>query len=282
MSSQMSQNTTREMLINGAVLKMRTRENQPERIKPQENAIIQNFGSRRAEAKTLQPECSRMGCPRHLGSRSGNRSPRPGRCQNPGPSGRTQPPSDQGSPYAKEVFTSALAHLAMDQSLSRHANCDDHATAESFWAPLKTACCNNTLPATRAEARSMIFDDSETFSNPVRRHSALGFLSPLAFENQFNNNSYHLSDLFGSLAGSQCHVASASCRCSESIYLAEMVSLFPVRVFGSTSIATQSGFANPFHLSRRVKKLTGLPPRELRRIDWEADMNGCLDDKKAR
>ena len=90
---------------------------------------------------------------------------------------------------------------ALDQSLSRRANCDDHATAESFWAPLKTACCNNTLPATRAEARSMIFDDSETFYNPVRRHSALGFLSPVAFENQFNNNS-----------------------------------LFPVRVFGSTSV----------------------------------------------
>ena len=37
-------------------------------------------------------------------------------------------------------------------------------------------------------------------------------------------SSDHLFDLFGSLAGSQCHVASASCRCSESIYLAEMVS----------------------------------------------------------
>lgn len=36
-------------------------------------------------------------------------------------------------------------------------------------------------------------------------------------------------------------------------------------------IATQSGFANPFHLSRSVKKLTGLPPRELRRIEWEGD-----------
>ena len=47
-----------------------------------------------------------------------------------------------------------------------------------------------------------------------------------------------------------------------------------VRMIRSTGltlgeIATQSGFANPFHLSRSVKKLTGLPPRELRRIEWE-------------
>lgn len=96
--------------------------------------------------------------------------------------------SDQGSQYASENFTTALAHLAMDQSMSRRANCYDNATAESFWATLKTECFNNTIPATRNEAKSMIFDYIETFYNPVRRHSALGFLSPVAFENQFNNN----------------------------------------------------------------------------------------------
>ncbi|MFZ4683855.1 MAG: helix-turn-helix domain-containing protein [Terrimicrobiaceae bacterium] len=49
-----------------------------------------------------------------------------------------------------------------------------------------------------------------------------------------------------------------------------------VRMIRSTGltlgeIADQSGFANPFHLSRSVKKLTGLPPRELRRVEWEGD-----------
>ena len=96
--------------------------------------------------------------------------------------------SDQGSQYASKNFTAALAHLAMDQSMSRRANCYDNATAESFWATLKTECFNNTIPATRAVAKSMIFDYIETFYNPLRRHSALGFLSPVAFENQFNNN----------------------------------------------------------------------------------------------
>jgi AraC-like DNA-binding protein/quercetin dioxygenase-like cupin family protein len=49
-----------------------------------------------------------------------------------------------------------------------------------------------------------------------------------------------------------------------------------VRMIRSTGltlgeIATQSGFSNPFHLSRSVKKMTGLPPRELRRLEWETD-----------
>ncbi len=96
--------------------------------------------------------------------------------------------SDQGSQYASHDFTTALADLAIDQSMSRRANCYDNATAESFWATLKTECFNNLLPSTRAEAKSMIFDYIETFYNPVRRHSALGFLSPVAFENQFHNN----------------------------------------------------------------------------------------------
>jgi len=96
--------------------------------------------------------------------------------------------SDQGSQYAGERFTTALADLAIDQSMSRRGNCYDNATIESFWATLKTDCFNNLVPATRTEAKSMIFNYIETFYNPRRRHSALGFLSPVAFENQFNNN----------------------------------------------------------------------------------------------
>jgi transposase InsO family protein len=96
--------------------------------------------------------------------------------------------SDQGTQYASQEFTAALADLAIDQSMSRRANCYDNATAESFWATLKTECFNNLVPRTRAEAKSMIFNYIETFYNPVRRHSSLGFLSPVAFENKSNNN----------------------------------------------------------------------------------------------
>lgn len=72
--------------------------------------------------------------------------------------------------------------------MSRTANCYDSATMESFWATLKAECFGSSIPATRAQAHSMVFDCIETFYNSVRLHSALGFQSPLAFENAIQNN----------------------------------------------------------------------------------------------
>jgi len=60
-----------------------------------------------------------------------------------------------------------------------------NALAESFFATLKTKCFEQT-PATRAQARLKLFDYIETFYNPRRLHSALGYKSPVEFKNQFN------------------------------------------------------------------------------------------------
>ena len=76
---------------------------------------------------------------------------------------------DQGSQYASHDFTTALADLAITQSMSRRGNCYDNATAESFWATLKTDCFNNLIPNTRATAKAMIFDYIQTFCNPIER-----------------------------------------------------------------------------------------------------------------
>jgi len=95
--------------------------------------------------------------------------------------------SDQGSQYASRDFTTALAQLHFTQSMSRRGNCYDNATMESFWATLKTECFAGQLPPSRDAATHLIFDYIETFYNPVRRHSSLGFLSPLQFENQSTN-----------------------------------------------------------------------------------------------
>jgi putative transposase len=54
---------------------------------------------------------------------------------------------------------------------------------ESFWSTLKTETeLDINIPATRGEAELAVFDYIETFYNPTRRHSSLGYLSPVAFE----------------------------------------------------------------------------------------------------
>lgn len=92
--------------------------------------------------------------------------------------------SDQGSQYASHDFTTRLMQLGMEASMSRRGNCYDNAAMESFWATLKAECFDREMPATRQQARSMIFDYIETFYNPLRRHSSLGYLSPAQFEQQ--------------------------------------------------------------------------------------------------
>ena len=69
--------------------------------------------------------------------------------------------------------------------MSRKACCYDNAAMESFWSTLKTEGRIRRL-ANEAEARMWVFDYIETFYNPRRRHSALGYQSPVDFEHQLN------------------------------------------------------------------------------------------------
>jgi transposase InsO family protein len=101
---------------------------------------------------------------------------------------RTSPPpglvhhSDRGIQYACAAFHSRLAARGVTPSMSRRANPYDNALAESFVATLKAEGFGDSIPPTKAAARLMVFDYIETFYNPRRRHSALGYLSPLDFE----------------------------------------------------------------------------------------------------
>jgi putative transposase len=90
--------------------------------------------------------------------------------------------SDQGSQYVSTEFIALLETFGVERSMSRRGNCYDNAAMESFWATLKAECFHGEIPATRQQARSMIFDYIQTFYNPKRRHSALGYLSPIQFE----------------------------------------------------------------------------------------------------
>lgn len=93
--------------------------------------------------------------------------------------------SDRGIQYASSAYRALLAHFKITPSMSRAANPYDNALAESFMATFKTECFNH-VPASYAEARLRVFDYLETFYNPKRLHSALGYQSPVEFENQFN------------------------------------------------------------------------------------------------
>jgi putative transposase len=92
--------------------------------------------------------------------------------------------SDRGVQYAAIAFTQLATAHGITLSMSRTANPYDNALAESFVATLKTECFGDAIPLTRAAAQLMAFDYIETFYNRRRRHSSLGYRSPLDFENQ--------------------------------------------------------------------------------------------------
>jgi putative transposase len=90
--------------------------------------------------------------------------------------------SDRGSRYASEHYRRALAEHGIVCSMSRRGNCWDNAPMESFFATLKKELVHDEDYATRAEARASLFEYIEVFYNRVRRHSALGYKSPIEYE----------------------------------------------------------------------------------------------------
>ena len=93
--------------------------------------------------------------------------------------------SDRGSQYASKEYTELLKAQNIRISMSRKGSPYDNALAESFLATFKTECFEQ-MPQTHAETRLWVFDYLETFYNPKRLHSALGYRSPVEFENQFS------------------------------------------------------------------------------------------------
>jgi putative transposase len=90
--------------------------------------------------------------------------------------------SDRGVQYASADYRAALAAHGLVASMSRKGNCYDNAAMEAFWSSLKNELVHRRRFATRAEARTALFDYIEAFYNRSRRHSALHYLSPLDFE----------------------------------------------------------------------------------------------------
>ena len=90
--------------------------------------------------------------------------------------------SDRGSQYSSEQFQRLMADNGVVCSMSRSGNVWDNAAMESFFSSLKTERIARKLYRTRDEARADVFDYIERFYNPKRRHSTIGYLSPMEFE----------------------------------------------------------------------------------------------------
>jgi transposase InsO family protein len=95
--------------------------------------------------------------------------------------------SDRGCQYASADYRSLLSSLKALPSMSAKGNCYDNAAMESFWSTLKTESLHQLNFQTHHQARLAIFDYIETFYNPKRLHSALGYLSPVEYE-QINHH----------------------------------------------------------------------------------------------
>ena len=94
--------------------------------------------------------------------------------------------SDQGSQYTSEQFQRVMADNGVTCSMSRSGNVWDSTAMESFFSSPKIEGIAWKTYRTRNQARADVFDYVERFYNPTRRHSTLGYLSPMDFEKQAN------------------------------------------------------------------------------------------------
>ena len=90
--------------------------------------------------------------------------------------------TDQGSTYTAAAFSKRLEGLGIRASMGSVGDCFDHALVESFNATLECELIDRRAWTTKAQARLEVFYWIEAVYNRTRRHSALGYLSPLDYE----------------------------------------------------------------------------------------------------
>ena len=90
--------------------------------------------------------------------------------------------SDQGSQYTSIAFGTRCRQAGVRPSMGSVGDCYDNALCESFFATLECELIDRTRFRSHAEARIAVFEFIESWYNPRRRHSAIGYLSPVNYE----------------------------------------------------------------------------------------------------
>lgn len=90
--------------------------------------------------------------------------------------------ADRGPQFTSWVFGHRLREAGLLGSMGRVASSVDNTMIESFWSTMQRELLDRAAWSTKAELASAIFEWIEGFYNPVRRHSSIGFLSPVEFE----------------------------------------------------------------------------------------------------
>jgi putative transposase len=94
--------------------------------------------------------------------------------------------SDRGSTYAANKYRLLLTKLGMLSSMSAKGNCYDNAAMESFYGRFKVSSIGNEVFADEDELKAVLFEYIEPYYNRFRKHSSLGYKSPIQFEEKFS------------------------------------------------------------------------------------------------
>jgi transposase InsO family protein len=105
---------------------------------------------------------------------------------------------DRGGQYVSTAYRKLLRKWNCSQSMSRKDNCYDNAIAESLFSRFKAELVENGVFLSLEDAKTECFEYIEIYYNRIRRHSALGYQSPIEFEEKY-------SQKFISLASSLSH-----------------------------------------------------------------------------
>ena len=98
--------------------------------------------------------------------------------------------SGQGSQYTALAFGKRCEQAGVRPSMGSAGDCFDNAMCESFFATLECELLNRRHFKSQIEARMAIFEFIEGWYNPHRRHSALGYRSPIDYEDTSSEHDY--------------------------------------------------------------------------------------------